>query len=558
MVVQLIPEVILLLGIVTILLSRAHFYQIYDFSFVKKLVRVAFKDGLESLDNKSFETRLLGGWLPSFMEVYVSNLAWIIFFLSVFLADIWMLFNSADYVYASQYVNDAVVSLDLVEESFIFTGGVNDVFFGNHFLYDSFTYYSRFLILTVTLAFLVIFKNELELDPSIRKVEYIVLIMCGLLFSIIMPAASSLISLFLVAEGLVMVMYILSSGSSDRYPSGEGSLKYAILNSIASVMFILGSVFILCSDSVYFVNLLNNDMIIIGLVLISLTFLFKIGVFPFQNWMADLYESTSLGILAFFLLIPKLSIILTLINLSRLFFVKFPIFFFSFFLILGILSFLVGSILAASQTKISRLLAYSSVSQAGSLLVLLSLVILNPSFPISLLFLFTIVYALLSIQTVSMMSNLRRGTSAVSLFSQLKDIGLIKFAPKSAQTVFSSFIFNLSGLPPLIGWVLKAVTVFGAFLLLFADTDIFLVFDAYNFLIWLSVLIFISSMVSVYYSIRLYKISYEAQPIDSFFPMISRDTSILSLASLFMFCFVNFVGIIIIGYIFSWVSYVVF
>jgi NADH-quinone oxidoreductase subunit N len=561
MVVQLVPEAILLFGIVTILLLRAYFYQIYDSSFVRKLLKVAFKGGLDSLDGKSFETRIFGSWLPSFREVYISNLAWLIFFFSVFFADVWMLFNSADYVYSAQYSSDSddtMLSLSLVEESFIFTGGVNDVFFGNHFLYDSFTYYSRFLILTIALAFLVIFKNELELDPSIRKVEYIVLIMCGLLFSIIMPSASSLISLFLVAEGLVMVMYILSSGSSDRYPSGEGSLKYAILNSIASVMFVLGSIFIVCSDSIYFTNLLNNDKIIVGLVLISLTFLFKLGAFPFQNWMADLYESTSLGILAFFILIPKLSIILTLVNLSRLFFVKFSVFFFAFFLILGVLSFLVGSVLAASQTKISRLLAYSSISQTGSLLVLLSLVILNPSFPISLLFLFTIVYALVSVQTISMMSNLRRGTSAISLFSQLKDIGLIKFAPKSVQTLFSSFIFNLSGLPPLIGWVLKVVIVFSALLLLFADTDLFLVFDAYNFLIWLSILIFISSLISIYYSIRLYKISYEVQPIDSFFPMISRDTSILSVTSLFMFCFVNFVGIFIIGYVFSWVSYVIF
>lgn len=558
MVVQLVPEAILLLGIITILLLRAYFYQIYDFSFIRKLLRVAFKDGLTSLDNKSFETRLIGNWVPSFREAYVSNLAWGIFFVSVFFADIWMLFNSADYVYASQHVGSTDLSLDLVEENFVITGGVNDVFFGNHFLYDSYTYYSRFLVLTTALAFLVIFKNELELDPSIRKVEYIVLIMCGLLFSVIMPAASSLISLFLVAEGLVMVMYILSSGSSSRYPSGEGSLKYAILNSISSVMFILGSIFILCVDDIYFINLLNNDKIIIGLVLIALTFLFKIGSFPFHNWMADLYESTSLGILAFFLLIPKLSIILTLINLSRLFFVKFSIFFFVFFLIAGVLSFVIGAVLASSQTKISRLLAYSSISQAGSLLILLSLVILNPFFPISLLFLFTIVYTLLSIQTISMLSNLRRGTSAISLLSQLKDIGLIKFVPKSVQTLFSAFVFNLSGLPPLLGWVLKAVLPVGAFLLLFADTDIFLVFNPYNFLIWLSILIFISSIVSVYYSIRIYKISYEAEPIDSFFPMISRDTSILSLTSLFMFCFVNFIGVFIVGYIFAWINYVIF
>jgi len=560
MVVQLVPEVILLLGIITILLSRAYFYQIYDFSFVKKLLKVAFKDGLVSLDNKSFETRLIGNWASSFREAYVSNLAWNIFFVSVFFADVWMLFNSADYVYASQYVgNDySDLSLNLTEESFIFTSGINDVFFGNHFLYDSYTYYSRFLILTTTLAFLIIFKNELELDPSIRKVEYIVLIMCGLLFSIIMPAASSLISLFLVAEGLVMVMYVLSSGSYNRYPSGEGSLKYAILNSVASVMFILGSIFILCADNIYFVNLLNNDKIVVGLVLIALTFLFKIGAFPFHNWMADLYESTSLGILAFFLLIPKLSIILTLINLSRLFFVKFSVFFFIFFFVLGTLSFVIGSVLAASQTKITRLLAYSSISQAGSLLVLLSLVILNPSFPISLLFLFTIVYVLVSIQTIFMMNNLRRGTSAISLFSQLKNVSLIKFAPKPVQTIFSAFIFNLSGLPPLIGWILKAVIAFGALLLLFADTDMFLVFDAYSFLIWLSVLIFISSLISIYYSVRLYKISYEVEPTDSFFPMISRNTNILSLTGLFLFCFVNFVGIFIIGYVFSWINYVIF
>jgi len=219
---------------------------------------------------------------------------------------------------------------------------------------------------------------------------------------------------------------------------------------------------------------------------------------------------------------------------------------------------LVGSVLASSQTKLNRLLAYSSISQVGSLLMLFSLVILNPNIPSSLLILFAIIYTAVSIQTISLMSNLRGGTFSSPLLSRLKDYNFIKLMPQFVQTLFSAFVFNLSGLPPFIGWLLKAILAFGALLLLFSDVNLLLNFDLFSPIIWISVLIFFSSMISLYYSIRLYKISYEIRPSETFFPIISNNTNILSLTNLFIFCLINFMGFFLLGYAFSWINYVIF
>jgi NADH-quinone oxidoreductase subunit N len=612
---QLIPEIILLSGVTVILLVQSWANQHYNVDFFKRLfVRAFGQQKLEFLESSSYSARSFGLYLGRLKQLRILSYSWNIAFTSVLFAMLWLMYNTVD------TVHDISLNLLVTSDQFSFIG-LNDILFGNHFYYDNFVFYSRFFILLVSLIFLLIFKNEINLDFKSQKVEFLILSLLGVFFSILMVAAASLLSLFLVIEGLVMVMYVLSAGGSlssiypiskiIRFRATEGSLKYVIVNAVAASFFLIGSVLILLftNGELYFLNLnsilsLDNPSgflslysqagILCGLLFIASTFLFKIGSIPFHAWMADLYESSTLGVLTFFVLIPKMAILLTLINLHRFLFIHFPFVFFIFFLVTGLISLIVGAIMASKQVKISRLIAYSSVSQVGSLLVLLSLIGLNPNIPYVMVMLFIISYALVMSHFMSILTSIKRSPSLLSI-SLLKELPFIRSLPLGAQTVFAMFIFNLSGMPPFLGWLLKSSVLFVSILLAFDsftlvnDSNSFLsifsnlelscfsyFFDNFSsahshnfmanliflFLIVLSIIIFAALIVSIHYSIQLYKVTF------SEFNNLSSDYSVsmgfnysvpaLMGSFIFVISVINLLSFFGILGIFSWLQFACF
>lgn len=615
---QLIPEIILLLGIVFMLLIQSWANQHYNAGFFRNLLVRGFgKERVDSLESQSFLNRSFGSRLGEIKQLRLISFSWGIAFLSVLLSLIWLLYSSVDTVHS--------ISLNLLSTSKQFSFiGVNDILFGNHFYFDNFVFYSRFFILVVSLIFLLIFKNEIDLDSKLQKIEFLVLVLLGIFFSILMVAASSLLSLFLIIEGLVMVMYILSAGGSlssiypvskiIRFRSTEGSLKYVIVNAVAGSFFLIGSILIILftNGELYFLNLnsflslhdTSNFLsvyaqvgILVGFIFIALTFLFKVGSVPFHAWMADLYESSTLGVLTFFVLIPKMAILFTLVNLYRFLFVHFPVIFFFFFLIAGLVSLIVGAILASKQVKISRLIAYSSVSQVGSLLILLSLVGLNPNIPYVLVMLFVISYSLVMSHFMSILSSVKRSPLLLSI-SLIKELPFIKTLPVVAQTIFVTFIFNLSGMPPFLGWLLKSLVLFVSIslafdsFLSFNDSSLFLssspiysnlelcifsyFFDSgisghnhnflsnllFLFLLLFSVVVFIILIVSIHYSVQLYKVTFSEfnnLPFDNSTSTGSNYNVSLLLGSLiFVIAIINVLSFFCILGIFSWLQFACF
>jgi NADH-quinone oxidoreductase subunit N len=436
----------------------------------------------------------------------------------------------------------------------------------------------------------------------------------------LMVSASSLLSLFLIIEGLVAVMYVLTAGNfletsypvliSLKFRSTEGALKYLITNAIAGSFFLLGSVFLLYSANgeIYFSNLhllllpsninslpfLSQVGILLGLLCIALTFLFKAGSFPFYSWMVDLYESANLGILSFFILIPKMAILLTIINLQRFLFYHFPVVFASLFLVCGLLSLVGGAVLALKQNKINRLVAYSSVSQIGSFLVLLSFIILSSDISYLLPMLFVVSYSFIMLQFMSILIGIKK-LPFLSSPTLLLDLSFVKNLPVSIQTLFATFIFNLAGIPPFLGWLLKAMVVFTS---IFLSFDIFFHFGvndarvlstlssfelsfltflrenildiktsffslnlSFSFFIILSILVFLALTTSVYYSLQIYKVIFSESKNISVVcstKTLTYYTSILLGSTIFVLFFFNIFLLLSICDIFIWTVFLCF
>jgi len=204
------------------------------------------------------------------------------------------------------------VNFLIKNDLFFFKNGLNDVFFADSFYHDGFSQSARLFILFISIIFMILYKFEIQNDSRLRRIEFLFLFLIGCALSLLMVASSSLLSLFLSVEGLVMVMYVLTAGSSVlsgfpivkilKFRSVEGALKYAITNAVATGFFLLGAVliFFFTGGELYFVSIFNilnslsldvtsssSIFIYIGLLfgssLIALTFFFKLGLAPFHN-----------------------------------------------------------------------------------------------------------------------------------------------------------------------------------------------------------------------------------------------------------------------------------
>lgn len=187
-----------------------------------------------------------------------------------------------------------------------------------------------------------------------------------------------------------------------------------------------------------------------GTVLIAATFLFKLGAVPFHNWMADLYEASVPGVLAYFLLVPKIAVLFAFLNLNRFIFAHFEGFFVFIFFVVGLLSVIVGSIHAIYQTKIERLLAYSSIAHSGGFLLLLGAVGLSNDKPFGLVIFFCVAYILTNALFLTVYLSLRYSSSFFSN-SHIKSFKLFDSLTPSARRVVATVFFNVAGLPPFLG-----------------------------------------------------------------------------------------------------------
>ncbi|MBD3258634.1 NADH-quinone oxidoreductase subunit N, partial [candidate division GN15 bacterium] len=223
-----------------------------------------------------------------------------------------------------------------------------------------------------------------------------------------------------------------------------------------------------------------------GVVMILIGFGFKVAAVPFHAWVPDVYQGAPTPVTAFFSVAPK----------AAGFAVMLRIFVFGFsgvsqlaivFWILAVLTMTLGNVLALRQDNIKRMLAYSSISHAGYILIALAV---GGADAVSAAVFYLVAYTMFNLGGFAVVSILETRTGSKADFSEL--VGLSKTHPYIAA-VLALFMFALSGFPPTAGF-------FGKFYIFSAAVE--------SGFIWLAVIGVMNSFVSVYYYLRVIKTSY--------------------------------------------------
>ena len=369
--------------------------------------------------------------------------------------------------------------------------GENATIFSGTFVLDSLGSTFKVFILGFAIIALVYTRHYLKAHELLRN-EYFILAMMSILGMMVMVSGHSLLTLYLGLEIMSLSLYALIATARDRASAIEAALKYFVLGAIASGLLlygmsmiygISGSLDISQISSFASASTLGSQQTLIlnfGLVFLVIGIAFKLGAVPFHMWVPDVYQGSPTSVTMFLSTVPKIAAIALLIRLLVDGLGELQHYWADLFMILAVLSIAIGSLVALTQTNIKRMLAYSTISHIG--FVLLGFVTGVVDGYGAAVF-YVLAYILMSLAAFGSIIVLnRKGFEA----DQISDFqGLSKHSPWFAL-IMLVVMLSMAGVPPFIGFysklfILQQVVAQG-YVILAITAVIFAVISAYYYL----------------------------------------------------------------------------
>ncbi len=306
--------------------------------------------------------------------------------------------------------------------------------------------------------------------------------MCGI-FQLVMY--KHLLTLFLGIETMSIPLYVLAGSDKENIKSNEASLKYFLLGAFTTGVLLLGITllygatgsFDLNATKVYFSDFTGNSLALTGVALIIIAFAFKSSLVPFHFWTPDVYDGAPTPITAFMSTIVKAGVVYALYvfvtHATGIEYSKWQII----LAILAAATLILGNISAVYQQSTKRMLAYSSVAQAGYMI--LPILAISES-TVGHLSLYFISYIAASLGIFTVLNLLKDYT-----YDGFLNLGKTRPYISVAITVF---LISLAGLPVSGGFFAKLFAIMHTM--------------EYSNMVWLGILALLMAAVGVYYYLK--------------------------------------------------------
>ena len=332
--------------------------------------------------------------------------------------------------------------------------------FDGRYVVDNYALILKALFLLTAYVVILMSQNELE-EGGYYQGEFYVLLLCSVLGMVMMASARDLVSIFVALELLSIPAYMMAAWRKRDVKSNEAGVKYYLLGVFASAVLLYGmSLLFGATGSTLLTDIgatLNDESLtaleVVAVVFVLCGFAFKISAVPFHSWAPDTYEGAPTPVTAFFSVASKAAGFVAIMTLVFIAFPGVTDVYEPLLWVLSALTMTVGNVLALRQTNIVRMLAYSSVSQGGFILMPLAFAG-QPSSSASAMnavIVYLLVYAVMNLGAFSIVIAVSRKTRSgeISSFG-----GLFSYAPGLACAM-TIFFASLAGIPPLAGWFAK-------------------------------------------------------------------------------------------------------
>ncbi len=293
--------------------------------------------------------------------------------------------------------------------------------------------------------------------------EYYLLLVGSVLGMVIMASARDLLTIFVALELLSIPAYLLAGWRKRTVEGNEAGMKYYLMGVFASGVMLYGMSLIYGGTGTTVLASIGEQMdgsfgdtpvAALGIVFVLVGFGFKVSAVPFHNWAPDTYEGAPTPITAFLSVASKAAGFVALLSLIFVGFYGRDDIYGPLMFVLATATMFIGNLIALRQTNIVRLLAYSSVAQAGFILAPLAVAGESPSVgadAIRAVVSYLIIYTVMNLGAFAVIITVSRKTGSGEISSWG---GLFEYAPGLAVTM-AVFLFALAGIPPLAGWFAK-------------------------------------------------------------------------------------------------------
>ena len=383
---------------------------------------------------------------------------------------------------------------------------------------------------------------------SKEATDYSLIVLFSTLGSLLLISSSDLISMYLSIELQSFGLYVLSTLYRDSESSTSAGLKYFLLGGLSSCLILLGAGLIYAYtgltnfESIYsLISVSSLNYIIqgfsLGLILIIIGFLFKISAAPLHNWSPDVYDDTPTIVTIWLTIMPKIAILILLLELHTqiglpgvagaplalaqgLNYTALCVFNFALppfgtlsgeellevssiyllknlLLISSLLSLIIGTVVGLAQTRIKRLLAYSTISHIGFILLALAI---NTEQSIDSLIFYIIQYSITNLNIFLIIIALGYIINKSNISGDIKFISELKgqfFSNPILSLSLAICLFSMAGIPPLIGFFSKQFVLYSALQ------------SGYNFISIVAILV---SVISASYYLKIIKVLYSDSP----------------------------------------------
>ncbi len=349
--------------------------------------------------------------------------------------------------------------------------GTDRSMFGGAYVVDNYALVLKGFFLVVAYVTILLSSDYLA-EGDYDKGEFWFLLLTSVLGMVAMSSARDLITMFVALETISVPTYVLAGWRKHDVRSNEASIKYYLIGVLSSAVMLYGMSLVygvtgstLLTDIARQVGQTSgatNNLLVVAIFLTLVGFAFKVSAVPFHFWAPDTYEGAPTPVTAFLSVASKAGGFVALLTIVNVGFYNSGHSWEPVLWALAVASMTVGNLAALRQTNIVRMLAYSSIAQAGFLLVPLAVAGESHSAAVSALeavVVYLMIYAAMNLGAFAVVIAVARRTGSAEIATYA---GLGTSSPTLA-VLLTAFLFSLAGVPPLAGWFAKFVVFRAAF-----------------------------------------------------------------------------------------------
>ena len=350
-----------------------------------------------------------------------------------------------------------------------------------------------------------LYSRQYLQDRALFQGEYYVLGLFAVLGMMVMVSAHNFLTIYLGLELLSLSLYALVAFNRDSSQATEAAMKYFVLGAIASGMLLYGmSILYGLSGSLDIAQVSDylvrgrstgqNVALLFGLSFIIVGLAFKLGAVPFHMWIPDVYHGAPTSVTLFIGTAPKIAAFAMVMRLLVEGLGGLQSDWQQMLMILAMLSIAIGNVIAIAQSNIKRMLAYSTISHVGFIILA---ILAGTAEGYAAAMFYTLVYAIMALGAFGMVLLLSRKGFEAERLDDFK--GLNDRNPWMAF-IMLLLMFSMAGVPPTVGFYAK-LSVLQAVIKVE--------------MVWLALYAVVFTIIGAFYYLRIIKLMYFDRPVDT-------------------------------------------